>query len=352
MDDTSTITVDACDFCGSTATETLVAGARDRLHRLPGEFSLVRCGSCDLVRLSPRPSPEKLGDYYPGSDYYAYQEPEALPGDERAGAGVRDKARDVVLRDMGYPGPGARRPTDRLLRRLLPSPLRRRATFGHRAFPDWVSDGRALDIGCGAGVLLNDLKRTGWVAEGVDVSEASAATVEKMFGIKVHVGTVEDAAFEPGTFDFINMSHSIEHVDSPASTLARVHELLRPGGRVFIETPNIDSLGFRLCGRFWFPLETPRHLWMFSAKTLSRSLEKAGLTVDEKIGIDALDTPAWFFTYRREDAGATPVPEDQRPSLGPGEGPRAAVMRSLISGSRMAGPSLAETIGIWAGKAS
>ena len=47
--------VESCDLCGSRAQDVLFATVTDRLHYLPGRFSLIRCSDCALVRLSPRP---------------------------------------------------------------------------------------------------------------------------------------------------------------------------------------------------------------------------------------------------------------------------------------------------------
>ena len=53
-----------CLLCGCAA-HTLVYTTRDRLCGVPGEFRLVRCTQCDLVYLSPRPTPADIGQYYP-----------------------------------------------------------------------------------------------------------------------------------------------------------------------------------------------------------------------------------------------------------------------------------------------
>ena len=53
-----------CDFCGSTDAEVVLKGP-DRLHGLPGEFTVVVCKQCSLARTSPRPTLESLGTAYP-----------------------------------------------------------------------------------------------------------------------------------------------------------------------------------------------------------------------------------------------------------------------------------------------
>src|ERR1044071_1732015 len=65
--------VTRCCLCEGENSD-LLFPARDRLHRLPGDFAFVRCALCHLVRLSPRPVASQIASYYP-DDYYSYQMP-------------------------------------------------------------------------------------------------------------------------------------------------------------------------------------------------------------------------------------------------------------------------------------
>ena len=96
--------VETCDLCGSAAYRLLLGGVNDRLHRLPGEFNLIRCSGCSLVRLSPRPDAASIPAYYPG-EYHAFSvaPPAGVP--DRPLAHIRDAVRDAVLRGYGYETP-------------------------------------------------------------------------------------------------------------------------------------------------------------------------------------------------------------------------------------------------------
>ena len=61
-----------CDFCGSGQADLLLTGP-DRLHHLPGQFGVVACRRCGLVRTSPRPTLESLAAAYP-EQYAPHQE--------------------------------------------------------------------------------------------------------------------------------------------------------------------------------------------------------------------------------------------------------------------------------------
>jgi hypothetical protein len=87
------------------------------------------------------------------------------------------------------------------------------------------------------------------------------------------------------------MGHVIEHVRDPIATLRRAWELLRPGGILFGETPNIDCWDFRLFGRYWGALHFPRHIALFSPETIRAACEQTGF-VGTRI-VPRLRTVGW-----------------------------------------------------------
>lgn len=312
----STEVVEACPLCRSRAGE-LVYATCDRQHRLPGEFMLVRCGECGLVRLSPRPTPEHLPRYYPSEEYYSYQLPTevAAPvGWRHHLAGLRDRIRHTVLASLGYPTP-APAWWQRALRPVLLSAFRKPALYHYpEGFPRFRPGGWALDVGCGNGVFLSHLKRHGWNVVGVDLGRAAAEAAGRAFGIQVHVGALEEAPLAPASFDFIHLRHLLEHLPDPVATLAAVHRLLKPGGLLYIETPNVDSYGCRVCGPYWHPWESPRHLCLFSPDTLHRLLAGAGLRPTRLWTRPWSAVYLWDAAYRLEERAGTMLP--RRPYLG------------------------------------
>lgn len=337
--------VDRCDLCRSADSTALVA-THDRLHRLPGSFQLVRCDDCGLVRLSPRPTAQSLPRYYPEGEYHAHQRTVLTQGSpDRSLAWVRDALRDEALRTLGYPR--ASHSWARPILRAARRPLVRRATFGCPGFPPYVEGGTALDVGCGNGAFLAVLQQAGWRVVGVDLSLAAAEASADSFGIEVHTGEVTDPYFDGRQFDFVHMSHVLEHVSSPTTTLRRVAALLRPGGMLYVETPNIDAMGFRIWRSRWFPLESPRHLWLFSGPTLTRTLTGAGLTVD-RLTTSMWSTGAWEETYREEER--TGVALDPRPQVRPTARPRVAALVGLLKLWRAVKPSSGDFLSCWARK--
>lgn len=334
----------ACDLCGSTGADVLFSSLSDKLHRLPGVFALQRCRECGLVRLSPRPASTSLHLYYPAEEYYAYERI-ATDSDHRRRSALGDRLRTIALDRHRYDEGGLPRRS-----RLVPSRLRRavarRATYGLEGFPRRLNSGRALDIGCGNGRFLDRLRYHGWDVVGVDTSPAAAAAAKEVFGIQVHIGTLEEAGLPGRSFDFIRMSHLVEHLDRPVTTLRHVARLLRPGGQIYIETPNIESLGFWWTKENWFPLEVPRHLWLFSVQTLGRALRACGFSILE-LETRGFPTFMWEATYRRE-ARTGRSDDGPRPSLRPQEVPRAAALGLAAKTVRRFTPRLGDILGCWA----
>lgn len=145
---------------------------------------------------------------------------------------------------------------------------------------------RSLDIGCATCGLLAEMIGRGWEAYGVEISHYATAFAKKM-GFNVFCGTLEEARYPNEFFDFITITHTLEHLPNPNETLAEVYRITKPKGKLLIRTPNKDSLPVIIAGEEWF--SDPDHLYFFGEQTLKKMLEKNGFRiVGEKkyVGID------------------------------------------------------------------
>ncbi len=79
----------------------------------------------------------------------------------------------------------------------------------------------------------------------------------------------------------LSLTHVIEHVHDPVDLLRECGRVLRPGGRMMVETPNAESSGHRLFGIAWHGLDAPRHLYLFSPTSLLVCAQKAGLQITD-----------------------------------------------------------------------
>ena len=153
----------------------------------------------------------------------------------------------------------------------------------HLSFVREVStSGALLDVGCSTGAFLTEAKQAGFAASGIEYALESAAFAGETTGCRVEHGTLADSTTASGSLDVLTAFDVIEHVPDPAGELARMYDLVRPGGWLVLSTPNIDGLfprlSYPLANRLghWPHAEPPHHLYQFSVRTLSAMLVTAG----------------------------------------------------------------------------
>jgi SAM-dependent methyltransferase len=193
---------------------------------------LIQCDSCATIATETSPSADELGALY---DHY-YD-------------GARFEPRPVVASAL-----------DRLA----------------GSFRWYRATNRWLDLGFGGGGMLAAAERQGWSCHGVEVAPA-ALRHGAARGWTVSDNPV-DSRFPAAGFDVVTMVEVIEHVAEPDALLESAARLLRPGGLLFVTTPNAQSLNRRLLGQAWSVVAPPEHLTLWSAAGLCQSLARAGFT--------------------------------------------------------------------------
>jgi 2-polyprenyl-3-methyl-5-hydroxy-6-metoxy-1,4-benzoquinol methylase len=251
-----------CRLCGSIGMP-LYSDMTDRLFDAPGSWNLVACPSagCGLLWLNPMPLPEDIHHAY--RNYYTHQP--VAPDSP-----LRNAYRAVRTGYLGWRF-GYRIATPlwaRLLATLalLVPHLRARFDFSAMWLPALLG-GRVLEIGCGRGDTLQILTTLGWQAEGIDFDTQAVAFAQSR-GLQVRAGALSAQSYPEAQFDAVVMSHVIEHLHDPAAAVRECFRVLKPGGRLVLLTPNIDSFGRQRYGRAWLHLDPPRHLHLFNMTTL------------------------------------------------------------------------------------
>lgn len=257
-----------CPACGSCDRALLYDGLSDRLFEAaPGVWRLLRCRGCGSAYLDPRPTETSIGRAYASYYTHGVDPPAATDGPRQALLNAYLNARWAYKL---HPAP----PLGRMIGALVPM----RAAIADRELRHQrnVAEGRLLDVGAGNGAFVAYARRLGWDAEGIDPDAAAVATARE-HRIPVRLGTLADMSDRgDGMFHSVTLSHVIEHLHAPAQELRRIHRLLAPNGRVWIATPNLESLGHRLFRRHWVGLDPPRHLVLFTTESLQRLLRRTG----------------------------------------------------------------------------
>ncbi len=272
--------VDNCPVCASPRRHVLHAELRDIVFETaPGGWTLVACEACSCAYLSRRPTRDTLGRAY--STYYTHEG--SRSSTSQAALGRIGKLRKTLANGQRNRIYGSRlRPSldilGTLAARLLPSArerVEREAPGLLGVRPARPGQSRLLDIGSGSGRLLSLARSAGWAAVGVE-PDPTAAAVARSNGNEILASDVHELpATLNGSFERIVLSHVIEHVYDPVALLRQCRRLLQPAGTLWLETPNLDSLGHEIFGADWRGLEPPRHLVLFRRGVMSAMLESA-----------------------------------------------------------------------------
>lgn len=216
-----------CNLCGGDDAQLLYRLADYRLWTDELEWNVVRCRGCGLGYLDPRPTPEELPRYYPAA-YFAHRDgPDAFERYRRLAAYV--------------PGEG----------------------------------GRLLDIGTATGRFLALMREGDWEVEGIEPGDAG-----NPHGITIHqISFPEESPLPSNRFDVITAWAVFEHLYDPMRAFRECARMLKPGGNLVIQVPNLRSIW----GRWAQQEDVPRHVHFFSEPVLRRYAEETGLRLLEVV---------------------------------------------------------------------
>ncbi len=149
-----------------------------------------------------------------------------------------------------------------------------------RNLQDLLPSGRRLDvleIGFGRGLLLQRFLDRGDSVSGVDPGMLEREIPESLRRrATLYASTAESAEFPPDAFDLVYGIHVVEHLEDPAAVFRACLRGLRPGGLLYLVTPDAASRGLTLFRDAWWNLEDPTHVRFFSRRSITTSLRAAG----------------------------------------------------------------------------
>jgi len=170
---------------------------------------------------------------------------------------------------------------------------REKAAWVRRFVPD---GGRLLDVGANLGLFVREAAPH-FEAIGIEPSPAVAEFARQEYGVDLRTGSIydEDAATS-GSFDVVTLFDVIEHLPDPDRALLQCRRLLRPGGYLFVTTPDAGSLLARILGNHWHYIDMDEHVALFTRRNLAATLERTGF---ELLGVRTISRSYRFSYIRR-----------------------------------------------------
>ena len=245
-----------CNLCGYPLFEKVVE-SKDYISTSNKTFELYKCKICTLYQIKPTPSQEEINSFYT-LDY-----PGNFVDTNENESGLSFRIKNLIY--VSY-------------RAVFKSFYRERSSIQKYKKEKGLESLSSLDVGCGDGNFLISLKNSQNSLYGIDIDTLVIENLQKKHGIKGEVTTIDDFKTSQ-KFDVISMSHFLEHSSDPKKTLEKVKSLLKKDGLLLIKLPNINSITFKIFGKYCYSLDIPRHLYMFSPKTISNYLELTGFEV-------------------------------------------------------------------------
>lgn len=233
------------------------------------DFSLHLDEDLEMLVTVPQPNPTELHRYYESDDYISHTDG-SRGWFESAYQFVKQFALAQKLRTIEKLQPG----------------------------------GTLLDIGAGTGAFVQKASARGWKATGFEPDEkARKLALSKGISLLGSMDALPDAGF-----DVITMWHVLEHVPDLPAQIQLLKRLLKPGGLIVIAVPNYRSADALHYGNFWAAYDVPRHLWHFSRTSVSKLMQRNGLSL---VGTK----PMWFDAFyvsllseKYKTGGMRPVP--------------------------------------------
>ena len=248
-----------CPWCGSDKAQINLWLKDEFLSK--EDFHICECLNCGLLYTMPRPSKDKIGEYYKSEEYYSHQENKKgfIPK-------VYEAVKKINLKHK------------------------------YKLASNGLKVGKVLDIGCGVGDFLHTAEMHGWECTGVEPSEDAKAIAQKRMNGKI-ISSEDLENIPEGYFDLITMWHVLEHVDDLRWQVEQLRRLVKPKGRVVIALPNYKSYDGQYYKELWAAYDVPRHLNHFNKTTLTKIFKASGL---ELVKMDKLRWDAYYISYMSE----------------------------------------------------
>ena len=219
-------------------------------------FTLIKCEVCTLVFTQDIPGQENIAAYYASQNYISHSNTQK---------GFINQLYHRV--------------------RILTLTAKRKMIVSQTGIPQ----GKILDVGCGTGAFLNEMKTAGWDITGLEPDESARKKASELFGIHP-LSSNEIFNLPANNFNVITMWHVLEHVHQLHGYVEQLKNLLTENGCLFIAVPNYTSYDAAHYQAHWAAYDVPRHLYHFSPASIKNLMHQHELEV-------ILTRPMWFDSF-------------------------------------------------------
>jgi len=222
-----------CPLCLSNKIISTISSKDYSISKEP--FEIWQCTQCNFLFTQNIPDEESIGSYYASEEYISHS-------DTKKGIVNRlyHIARKIML-GKKY----------RLIKK--------------------ISSGKTiLDIGCGTGYFLNDMKDKGFQTLGIEINEQARDFGKQHFGLNILPPEKLLSGKINQKFNVITLWHVLEHLYQPGLYLQRISELLDSKGVLILALPNPDSFDAQFYQKYWAGFDVPRHIWHFTPQTIAK----------------------------------------------------------------------------------
>ncbi len=240
-----------CPVCNDTKIRSVVSAVDYTVSE--ETFDIWHCANCTARFTQGVPEQDQIGRYYQSSEYISHSETKS---------GLVNKLYHFV--------------------RSITLTSKRKLILKETG----LKKGHMLDLGCGTGAFLNEMKKAGWSTTGIEPDEQARKNALDLYD--VNALTPEHFFSLPEqSFDAITMWHVLEHVHQLQEYVVQLKKILKPDGRLFIAVPNYTSYDAKKYEHFWAAYDVPRHLYHFSPESMRVLMQKHGLSIKKTL-------PMWF----------------------------------------------------------
>jgi SAM-dependent methyltransferase len=251
-----------CKICNNTQGHQLVI-ACEMMFGFRDEFFYFKCPVCGCLQIAE--IPKDLSKYYP-NDYYSYKQ--NITDDGGFKMAVKNFLVNAYIGGFTILRYGPHLKHFGISRLLF---LRILKNFNKKA--------NILDVGCGIGNLLLEMKKWGYSnLTGIDPFIENDIFYPS--GVKILKQTVNE---HKDKYDLIMLHHSFEHMPEPHNVLENIYKILNDDGILLIRIPVSDSYAFRKYQNNWYQLDAPRHFFLHTTRSISHLAKNNGFVIKDTI---------------------------------------------------------------------